>query len=187
MSRVAEEADGPRRDEEEEGTERGQPEQHQPDEGRRDAPGALLVRAKEIDEDGHERGRERRVRDERANEVRQLVGDREGVDLAGCAEVVRGDHLAHEPEQAGEPGRRREDRRRHGESRTRRLVGGPRAGGVAAGREHAGTQDDGRIVRAGLHEERLRVEVRLCTAFAAAAVAFEPAQLALAIGIGHSR
>ena len=45
-------------------------------------------------------------------EVRHLEGDREGVDLAGRSEVVRGDDLADEAEDAREAGGEREDRRR---------------------------------------------------------------------------
>ena len=88
-------------------------EQEEPEDGRRDAPGArLLPLLEQLAEDGHERGRERGVRDERADEVRDLEGDREGVDRAARAEVVRGDDLADEPEHPREPGRGREDRRR---------------------------------------------------------------------------
>src|SRR6185312_13598729 len=56
--------------------------------------------------------RERRVRDERSDEVRDLEGDREGVDLPGRAERVRSNDLANEPEHARESGRGAEDRGR---------------------------------------------------------------------------
>ena len=59
----------------------------------------------QLAEDGHERRRERRVGDERADEVRDLEGDREGVDRPAGAEVVRGDDLADEAEHAGKPRR----------------------------------------------------------------------------------
>ena len=115
MARVAEDADHPRRDQDEERAQRRQAEQHQPEEARRDAPRALRVLLQQVDEDGHERGRQRRVGDERAHEVRQLERDRERVDLPRGAEVVRRDHFAHEPEHAREPGRRGEDRGRDAE------------------------------------------------------------------------
>jgi hypothetical protein len=60
-------------------------------------PFALLD---QLAEHGHERRRERRVRDERADEIRDLEGDREGVDQPAGAEVVGGDHLPDEPEDA---------------------------------------------------------------------------------------
>ena len=86
-------------------------EQHQPEEARGDAPGALaLALLEQLAEDGHERRRERGVRDERADEVRDLERDRERVDLPGGAEVVGGDDLAHEAEDAGEACGEREDR-----------------------------------------------------------------------------
>ena len=88
-------------------------EQEEPEHGRRDPPGArLLPFLEQLAEDGHERGRERGVRDERAHEVRDLEGDGEGVDRAARAEVVRGHDLAEQPEHAREPGRGREDRGR---------------------------------------------------------------------------
>jgi len=61
---------------------------------------------------GTNRRGERGVCDERADEVRHLEGDRECVDLPGGAEVVRGDDLANEPENPGDAGGEREDRRR---------------------------------------------------------------------------
>ncbi len=95
-------------------------EQHQPEEGRRDPPGALaLALLEQLAEDRDEGGGERGVRDERAEQVRHLEGDREGVDLPRGAEVVRGDDLADEAEDAREPGCEREDRRRPGESPAR--------------------------------------------------------------------
>ena len=107
VARVAEDADHPRRDEDEERAERCEAEQHQPEEARRDAPGSLRIVLQQVDEDRDERGRERRIRDERAYEVRQLERNGERVDRATRTEVIRGDDLAHEPEHAGEPGRSR--------------------------------------------------------------------------------
>src|SRR5436305_1945487 len=78
-------------DEDEDRRERGGPEQHEPEERRRHAPCALaMALLQQLAEDGDERGRERRVRQECPDEVRQLERDRERVDLAGGAEVVRG-------------------------------------------------------------------------------------------------
>jgi hypothetical protein len=73
----------------------------QPEKGRGDAPGALSVAAlQQLREDRHERPGQRGIRDERAEQVRDLERDREGVDGAGDAEVVGRDHLAHETEEA---------------------------------------------------------------------------------------
>ena len=72
----------------------------------------LLALLEQLAEDGDERAGERRVRDERAHEVRDLDRDRERVDQPGDAEVVRADHLAHEAEHARDRGREREDGRR---------------------------------------------------------------------------
>ena len=58
-------------------------EQHQPEERRGDAPGALaLALLEQVAEDRDERRRERGVRDERADQVRDLERDRERVDRA---------------------------------------------------------------------------------------------------------
>ena len=110
MARIPEDPNHPRRDEDEDRRQRGQAEQHEPEERRGYAPRALLVLLEQLREDRDERRRECRVRDERADEVRELVGNRERVDPAAGAEVVRRDDLAHEPEDAREPGRGREDR-----------------------------------------------------------------------------
>ena len=110
---VAEEPDHPRRDQDEDARQRRQPEQHQVEEARRDAPGPpALALLEQVAEDGDERGREGGVGDERADQVRDLERDRERVDRAGGAEEVGGDHLAHEPEHAREAGRDPEDRGR---------------------------------------------------------------------------
>src|SRR5205807_9345220 len=87
-----------------------------------DAPGAAsLALLEQLREDRHERRREGRVGDESADEIRHLEGDREGVDLPGGTEVVRGDDLADEAEDAREPGGRGEDRRRADETPAVRL------------------------------------------------------------------
>ena len=107
-------------------------EQQQPEDGRRDAPRArLLPLLQQLAEDGDERRRERRVGDERPHEVRHLEGDREGVDLALDAEVAARDDLADEAEDARQPGRDAEDRRRG------REVAAPHDG---IGGAHAGDQ-----------------------------------------------
>ena len=119
---IAERGDDERREDDEERGQRAEAEQQEPEEGRGDPPRALAVALLEqLAEDGNEGGGERGVGDERAEEVRHLEGDREGVDLAGGAEVVRRDDLADEAEDAREPGGEREDRRRPGES----PAGGP--------------------------------------------------------------
>ncbi len=120
VARVAERPDHPRRDEDVERGQRREAEEHQPEERRRDAPGALLVLLQQLGEDRDERRRERGVRDERPEEVRELERDGEGVDLAAGAEVVRRDHLADEPEHAREARGDAEDRGRDGEPAPRR-------------------------------------------------------------------
>src|SRR3989442_99449 len=70
---------------------------------------------KELTEHRDERGGQRLVGEERAKEVRYLECDRERVDTASSAEVVGGDDLAYEPEDARDTCREREDRRRHRE------------------------------------------------------------------------
>ena len=110
---IAERLDQERRDQDEERGEAAEDEEHEPEDRRRDAPGALAVALlDQVAEDGDERARERRVGEQGADEVRDLERDRERVDLAVDAEVVGRDHLAHEAEDAGEAGRDREDQRR---------------------------------------------------------------------------
>jgi hypothetical protein len=112
-ARVAEEAQDVRREKDEQRRQRAEPEQHQPEQRRGDPPGAAPVAPlEELAEHRDERAGERGVRHERTHEVRDLEGDREGVDPAPAAEVVRGDALADETEHPGEPGRDREDRGR---------------------------------------------------------------------------
>ena len=85
----------------------------EPEDRRCDAPrSSALTLFEQLAEDRDEGARERRVRDERSDEVRDLEGDREGVDLPGRAERVRSDDLANEPEHAREAGRGAEDRGR---------------------------------------------------------------------------
>ena len=62
----------------------------------------LLALLEQLGEDRDERRRERRVGDERPEQVRNLERDREGVDLARGAEVVGRDDLADEAEHARE-------------------------------------------------------------------------------------
>ena len=81
-----------------------QAEKHQPEEARSHAPRALtLTPLQQVAEDGDERRRERRVGEKRADEVRHLERDGEGVDPSGGAEVVGRHHLADEAEDAREP------------------------------------------------------------------------------------
>ena len=72
----------PRRDQDEQRRQPAEPEQHQPEEGRGDAPRPLaLALLEQVAEDGHEGGRERGVGDERADGVRDEERDLERVDL----------------------------------------------------------------------------------------------------------
>src|SRR5439155_11974353 len=98
----------------------------EPEGDRGDATGALPAPPfLQLGEDGNERGREGRVRDEGAYEVRDLERDGEGVDLPGRSKVVRGHDLPDEAEDAGDPGGEREDRRRPCESAAGALVHAP--------------------------------------------------------------
>ncbi len=109
--------DDERREDDQERGDRAEAEEQEPEQSRGDTPRSFaLALLEQFAEDGDERGRERGIRDERANEVRHLEGDREGVDLAGGAEVVRGDDLADEAEDARDAGGDREDRGLPGES-----------------------------------------------------------------------
>ncbi len=80
---VAERPHQQRREQDEERGDAAEDEQRQPEERRGDTPGALLLAPLEqLAEDRDEGARERRVGDERADEVRNLDRDREGVDRA---------------------------------------------------------------------------------------------------------
>src|ERR671930_441447 len=75
--------------------------QHEPEEGRGDAPCACAVTLLEqLAENGHEGGRESCVGDQRADRVRYEKGDLKRVDRATNAEVVLGDDLSDETEDA---------------------------------------------------------------------------------------
>ncbi len=101
LGRQAEGRHDQRREQHAERCHGGQAEEQQPEDRRCDTPGAcLLALLEQLGEDRHERGCQRRVCDERADEVRDLERDRERVDLALDAEVAARDDLAHE---AGEP------------------------------------------------------------------------------------
>ena len=90
-----------------------EPEQEDPEQARGDRPcTATLSLDEQLAEHGHERRREGHVGDKRANQVRNLEGDRERVDVARDAEVVPSDDLADEPENTREAGGDAEDRRR---------------------------------------------------------------------------
>ena len=192
MARIPEDPDHPRRDEDEDRRQRAQAEQHKPEDRRGDAPRTLLVLLEQLREDRDEGRRERRVRDECTEEVRELEGHGERVDAATGAEVVRRDDLAHEPEDAREPGRGREDRCRDGEAAARRRgrrdrllhdAELPLLQRVVADRQRGVLRIAGNRPEARPH----LVEVRRPALFAAAAVAFEPAEIALAVGVAHRR
>ena len=65
----------------------------------------------QLGEDGHEGRAQGGVGEQRAHDVGQLEGDREGAEGARGGEVARRDDLAHQPRDAREPGEDREDRR----------------------------------------------------------------------------
>ena len=78
----AEQLDDQRRREHEDRREPGRDEEDEPEDRRRDPPRAgALALLEQLAEDRDERARERRVGDERADEVRDLERDRERVDL----------------------------------------------------------------------------------------------------------
>ena len=92
-----------------------EPEEHEPEERRGDAPGALaLALLEQLAEDRDERGRERRVGDERAHEVRHLERDRERVDLPRRRSSTRRRSRGR-GRGCARAGRDREDRCRPGE------------------------------------------------------------------------
>jgi len=112
-ARIAEEADDPGGEQDEERGQPGEHQQHQPEEAGGDPPGPLPVPALEqLGEDGDESSGQREIRDEGPEQVRNLERDRERVDLPADPEVVGGDHLADEPHHARDAGGEREDRRR---------------------------------------------------------------------------
>ena len=114
---VAEQLHHERRREDEGRGQRRQAEQEEPEDARRDAPGAgALSLLEQLAEDGNEGGGERGIGDERADEVGNLERDRERVDpLALDAEDAARDDLADESEDPGESGGGGEDGRRPGE------------------------------------------------------------------------
>ncbi len=95
----------------------------EPEQARRDAPGALpLALLQQVAEDRDEGGGERGVGDERADRVRDQERDLERVDRADGTEVVARHDLADEAEDPGEAGGEREDRRRPREAAAGMLV-----------------------------------------------------------------
>jgi hypothetical protein len=112
-SRVAEGAHEKRREQDEDRSHAAEAEQRQPEERRRHPPRPrLLAPFQQLAEHRHECAGERGVGHESPDEVRDLDRDGERVDLPGDAEVVGADHLANEPEGAGDGGGEREHRRR---------------------------------------------------------------------------
>ena len=91
----------PRRDEDEQGGQRAEADDHDPEERRGDAPRALpFVLLEQLAENGDEGRAERHVGDEGADEVRHLERDRECVDRSLDPEVPPHDDLAEEAEDA---------------------------------------------------------------------------------------
>ena len=97
-ARVAEELDDERRSEHEDRRQPRREEEDEPEDRRCDPPRPrALTLLEELAENGDEGAGKRRIRDERADEVRDLERDRERVDPPGSAERIRGDHLTEEP------------------------------------------------------------------------------------------
>ena len=106
----------PGSNEDEERRDAAEAEQRQPEERRGDAPRSPpLPLFEQVAEDGDERGRERRVGDQRPDGVGDEERDLERVHGPADAEVVLGDDLANQTEDAGEARGEREDRRRPGQ------------------------------------------------------------------------
>ena len=98
---VAEGAHHPGRDDDEEGGDPAQAEQDEPEQTRRNAPGTFaLPLLEQVPEDRDERRGERSVGDESADGIRDQEGDLERVDRTVRAEVVAGDRLANQAENA---------------------------------------------------------------------------------------
>ena len=111
---VAEQREQLRREHHRDRRDRGEPRERQPPHGRGDAPGAVALALREqLVEDRHERGAERRVGDQRADQIRDLVRDGEGVDrLALHREDPRGRRLAEHADEAARAGGDGEERGR---------------------------------------------------------------------------
>ena len=112
---VAEEREQLRREHDRDAGHRREAREREPPDRRGHAPGALaLALRQQLVEDRHERRAERRVRHQRADQVRDLVRDGEGVDrLALHREDPRGRGLAQHAHEAARAGRRGEQRGRH--------------------------------------------------------------------------
>ena len=155
-ARVAKGPDQERRDEDEERGEATEDEEDEPEDRRRDPPGALaFTLLEQIAEDLEEGARERRVGEQCTYEVGDLEGDRERVDCATDPEVVGGDHLTHEPEDAGETRCDREEQGRTGEPP---VLGGTRRGrsGGIGGVTHAGRVRRGHALHLRTNRPRSR-------------------------------
>ena len=89
-----------------------QPDQQQPGERARELIGlALLLVLQQLAEDRDEGAGERRVGHQRADQVRDLEGERERRRGAAGAEIAGGDDLADQPRDARQTRRDREDQR----------------------------------------------------------------------------
>ena len=114
------------RDQRPDHSERAERDQDHPEQRRGDAERlALAALAEQLGEDRHERGRQRRLREQVAEQVRDLGGERERRRRGRCGEVRGLDDLAPEPGDPGERGGEREDRRVDGDppARRRRCAG----------------------------------------------------------------
>ena len=152
-----------RRDEDEQQRQDGEREQDQPGQrgGELDRLAPALV-LEQLREDRDERARERGVGDERADQVRDLEGQRERRGRAGRAEVRAGDDLADQTRDAAEPGEDAEDDGVAGAPAGRagpaREVGRVRVGDEVRDRRlghRAGQQDAGVALRARFRRRSL--------------------------------
>ena len=116
-SLVAEGAHDPWREQDEERRQPAEAEEEEVEDARRDAPRPDTVAPLEqLAEDRDEGRGERLVCDERADQVRNLEGNREDVDVARDSEVPPDDDLPEEPEDPRPCCRQREDGGRAGEA-----------------------------------------------------------------------
>ena len=116
-SLVAEGAHDPWREQDEERRQPTEAEEEEVEDARGDAPRPDTVAPLEqLAEDRDEGRRERLVCDERADQVRNLEGNREDVDVARDSEIPPDDDLPEEPEDPRPCCRQREDGGRAGEA-----------------------------------------------------------------------
>jgi hypothetical protein len=107
----------PRRDQDEQRRESAQHDRRQPQDDARHPPRLRLAALlPQLRKDGHERRRDRAVRDQAADEVRHVEGDQERAQRRTRAEEARRHDLADDARDARHRGRRPERGRRRGET-----------------------------------------------------------------------